>query len=97
MTVLSTLAYENENEKKGNPPNRDLDKQTNIARDTWMPSLENYMYVICALTACTRTVVCNPGHFRSSSLFQVCTGSIHVITVILSEHNLLQKLWAHEV
>ena len=39
--VLSTLAYENE---KGNPPNHDLDKQTyiHVARDTWMPSLENW-------------------------------------------------------
>ena len=40
--VLSTLAYENKKEKKGNPPNRDLDKETYIARDTWMPSLENW-------------------------------------------------------
>ena len=37
--VFSTLAYEN---KKGNPPNHYLDKQTYIARDTWMPSLENW-------------------------------------------------------
>ena len=40
--VLSTIAYENMKEKKGNPPNHDLDKQTYIARDTWMPSLENW-------------------------------------------------------
>ena len=39
--VFSTLAYENKEEKKGNPPNHYLDKQTYIARDTWMPSLEN--------------------------------------------------------
>ena len=39
--VFSTLAYENKKEKKGNPPNHYLDKQTYIARDTWMPSLEN--------------------------------------------------------
>ena len=31
--MLSSLAYED------NPPNCDLDKQTYIARDTWMPSL----------------------------------------------------------
>ena len=37
--VLGTLAYEN---KIGNPPNHYLDKQTYIARDTWMPSLENW-------------------------------------------------------
>ena len=38
--VLSTLAYE---EKKGNPPNHDPDKQNIIiARDTWMLSLENW-------------------------------------------------------
>ena len=35
-------AYENKKEKKGNPPNHYLDKQTYIARDTWMPSLENW-------------------------------------------------------
>ena len=40
--VFSTLAYENKKEKKGNPPNHYLDKQTYIARDTWMPSLENW-------------------------------------------------------
>ena len=34
IRVFSTLAYE-----KGNPY---LDKQTYIARDTWMPSLENW-------------------------------------------------------
>ena len=34
-----SLAYEN---KKGNQPNHDLDKETYIARDTWMPSLENW-------------------------------------------------------
>ena len=34
--MFSTLAYEN---KKGNQPNHDLDY---IARDTWMPSLENW-------------------------------------------------------
>ena len=39
--VFSTLAYENKKEKKGNPPNHYLDKQTYIARNTWMPSLEN--------------------------------------------------------
>ena len=39
MHVFSTLAYEN---KKDNPPNHYLDKQTYIARDTWMPSLENW-------------------------------------------------------
>ena len=39
--VFSPLAYENKKEKKGNPPNHYLDKQTYIARDTWMPSLEN--------------------------------------------------------
>ena len=38
--VFSTLAYENKKEKKGNPPNHYLDKQTYIARDTWM-----YMYM----------------------------------------------------
>ena len=48
--VFSTLAYE----KKGNPPNHFLDKQTYIARDTWMPSLENWggglnEIVICAM------------------------------------------------
>ena len=31
--VLSTLAYENKKEKKGNPLNHDPDKQTYIARD----------------------------------------------------------------
>ena len=40
--VFSTLAYENKKEKKGNPPNHYLHKQTYIARDTWMPSLENW-------------------------------------------------------
>ena len=40
--VFSTLAYENKKEKKGNQPNNDLDKETYIARDTWMPSLENW-------------------------------------------------------
>ena len=40
--VFSTLAYENKKEKKGNQPNHDLDKETYIARDTWMPSLENW-------------------------------------------------------
>ena len=35
--VFSTLAYENKKEKKGNQPNHDLDKETYIARDTWMP------------------------------------------------------------
>ena len=34
--VLSTIAHANE---KGNPPNRDLDKQTYIARDTGCPAL----------------------------------------------------------
>ena len=43
--VFSTLAYENKKEKKGNQPNHDLDKETYIERDTWMPSLEDmYMY-----------------------------------------------------
>ena len=46
--MLSMLAYENEKEKRGNPPNRDLDKQPHIARDTWM-----YMYVIINLFICT--------------------------------------------
>ena len=66
MTVFSTLAYENENEKKGNPPNHDLDKQTYTPG---CPALRTiYMYVICALTACTRTVVCNhtSGHLLCS-------------------------------
>ena len=40
--MFSTLAYENKKEKKGNQPNHDLDKETYIARDTWMPSLENW-------------------------------------------------------
>ena len=39
--MFSTLAYENKKEKKGYQPNHDLDKETYIARDTWMPSLEN--------------------------------------------------------
>ena len=46
--VLSILAYE---KKKGNPPNHDPDKQTYIARDTWMPSLENmYVHVYTYIT-----------------------------------------------
>ena len=40
--MFSTLAYENKKEKKGNQPNHDLDKETYIARDTWMTSLENW-------------------------------------------------------
>ena len=39
--VFSTLAYENKKEKKGNPPNHYLDKQTYIARDTYMYIVES--------------------------------------------------------
>ena len=42
--VHSTLALRKQKEMKGkvNPPNHSPDKQTYIARDTWMPSLENW-------------------------------------------------------
>ena len=52
--VFSTLAYENKKEKKGNPPNHYIDKQTYIARDTWMPSLENWgggLYIYMCVSA----------------------------------------------
>ena len=48
IRVLSTLAYENKKEKKGNPLNHDPDKQTYIARD--MPLYK---------TALTLKAICN--------------------------------------
>ena len=60
--MFSTLVYENKKEKKDNPPNHYVDKQTYIARDTWMPSLENwggglkifcgYMYMYMYVHSC---------------------------------------------
>ena len=43
--MFSTLAYEN---KKGNQPNHDLDKETYIARDTWM-YMCMYTCTVCAV------------------------------------------------
>ena len=67
--MFSTLAYENRKEKKGNPPNHYLDKQTYIARDTWMPSLENwggglkifymYMYIYETLLSSLYISICS--------------------------------------
>ena len=42
--VFSTLACENKN---GNPPNHYLDKQTYIARDTWIKLSAHVLYACC--------------------------------------------------
>ena len=60
--VFSTLAYENKKEKKGNPPNHYLDKQTYIARDTWMPSLT------CTCTCTDSRYKANAFHTRGAPI-----------------------------
>ena len=62
--VFSTLAYQNKKEKKGNPPNHYLDKQTYIARDTWMPSLVHvHQQVMFALHLSRRPLPLAPSSY----------------------------------
>ena len=70
MDVLSTLAYENNKDKKGNPPNHSPEKQTYTARDTWMHSLENFV-------ACTCTFVYSCVHAWLSSEYRMPKTSDH--------------------
>ena len=43
IDLLSALAYENKNDKKGNPHNHSPDKQKYTARDIWMPGLGRWV------------------------------------------------------